>query len=56
LGSLPETLPQHEAGSLPDYVGYLDYCRTIARRLGVGLRDLDRALWQWSKDGMPDWA
>ena len=53
LGALPETLPQHEAGSLPDYVAYLECCRRIARRLNVGLRDLDRALWQWSKEGMP---
>jgi hypothetical protein len=50
---LSETLPEHEPDSLPDYVDYLECCRRIAGRLGVGLRDLDRALWQWSKEGMP---
>jgi hypothetical protein len=45
--------PQHGPGHLPDYPAYLECCRAIARRLGVGLRDLDRALWQWSKERMP---
>jgi hypothetical protein len=53
LGAVSETLPKHEVGSLPDYVAYLECCRAIARRLGVDLRDLDRALWQWSKEDMP---
>jgi hypothetical protein len=53
LGALSEALPQHKAGALPDYVAYLECCRTLARRLGVGPRDLDRALWQWSKEEMP---
>jgi hypothetical protein len=54
LGAIPETLPKREVDSLPDYVDYLACCRAIARRLGVDLRDLDRALWQWSKQGMPE--
>ncbi len=37
----------------PKYVDYLTVCRSIAERLGVGLRDLDRALWRWDKDGQP---
>jgi hypothetical protein len=53
LEALSETLPKHDADSLPDYVAYLECCRGIAGRLAVGLRDLDRALWQWSKEGMP---
>lgn len=35
------------------YLTYLDVCRGIATRLEVNLRALDRALWQWSKDGYP---
>lgn len=35
------------------YVEYLGACRSLARRLKVDLRTLDRALWQWSKDGLP---
>jgi hypothetical protein len=35
------------------YLRYLDACRGIATRLEVDLRTLDRALWQWSKDGYP---
>jgi len=26
---------------------------TIASRIGVSMRDLDRALWQWNKEGVP---
>jgi thermostable 8-oxoguanine DNA glycosylase len=36
------------------YLSYLDYCKEIAERNGVSLRDLDRAMWQWSKEqGIP---
>src|SRR5262249_34146890 len=31
------------------YLAYLNTCRSIARSWKVRLRDLDRALWQWSK-------
>jgi hypothetical protein len=54
LGSLEERPPSHVAGYLPEYLDYLQCCRTIADRLRVGLRELDRALWQWSKEGMPE--
>lgn len=54
LGQLVETLPPRQGGSLPDYLAYLECCRALARRLGVSLRDLDRALWMWSRVGMPD--
>jgi hypothetical protein len=33
------------------YLAYLEVCRGMAARLEVDLRTLDRALWQWSKDG-----
>jgi hypothetical protein len=32
------------------YLVYLDYCRGTAAQYGLTLRDLDRALWQTSKD------
>jgi hypothetical protein len=32
------------------YLEYLHYCRRLGSEHGVSLRDLDRALWQWSKD------
>jgi hypothetical protein len=38
---------------MPGYWTYLKAYRKIAARVGVGLRDLDRALWKWSKAGMP---
>ncbi len=31
------------------YLEYLTRCRMLAREHNVGLRELDRALWQWSK-------
>jgi hypothetical protein len=31
------------------YLEYVAYCRSLAMEHGVSLRDLDRALWQWSK-------
>lgn len=32
------------------WLEYLDACRTLARRAGVTLRTLDKALWQYSKE------
>ena len=32
------------------YLRYLDACRRIAKENRVKLRDLDRALWQWSNE------
>ena len=32
------------------YLTYLDFCRQLAKRHKVRLRDLDRALWQWSEE------
>ena len=29
---------------------YTQYCRELAREIGVSMRDLDRALWQYSKE------
>jgi hypothetical protein len=36
--------------SIEFYLLYLLFCRQLARRLGIDLRRLDRALWQWSKE------
>jgi hypothetical protein len=30
--------------------GYTDYCRKLARRYRLSMRDLDRALWQYAKE------
>ena len=54
IGALGQEVPPHSAGELPDYTRYLECCRSVARHCGVGLRDLDRALWKWSKEGMPE--
>jgi hypothetical protein len=35
--------------SLRFYLSYLRYCIELARKWGMPLRDLDHALWDWSK-------
>jgi hypothetical protein len=35
------------------YWAHVQTCREIANALGVGLRNLDRALWKWRSAGMP---
>ena len=35
--------------SINFYLNYLNACRRLAKKHEVTLRDLDRALWQWSK-------
>ena len=32
------------------WLAYLETCRTLARRSGISLRTLDKALWQYSKE------
>jgi hypothetical protein len=32
------------------FIDYLRFCRGLASQHRVGLRTLDRALWQWSKE------
>lgn len=32
---------------------YVEVCRSLAHELGVGMRNLDRALWQYSADNQP---
>jgi len=54
-GQLPDELlwrqrPPSDNSWLPPYPPYLDACRRLAADLGVSLRDLDRALWQWHKE------
>ena len=36
--------------SIGFYLKYLNFCRSLAAERGVSLRELDRALWQWSKN------
>jgi hypothetical protein len=36
--------------SVTFYLGYLDCCRRLAAQHYVTLRDLDRAMWQWSSE------
>jgi hypothetical protein len=51
-GLLKEEVPERN-GLYPPYPAYLQCCRAIALRLGVSLRDLDRALWKWNEMKMP---
>ena len=37
-------------GSVNDYLSYLWACCELASKRNVGLRTLDRPLWQWSKE------
>lgn len=30
--------------------GYVEFCRTVSDECGLSMRDLDRALWQYSKE------
>ena len=36
--------------SYPFWLDYVQFCRDIANRNGVSMRDLDRALWKYSSD------
>jgi hypothetical protein len=45
LEALGETRTWH---TIDGYLAYLACCRKLARENGVTLRELDRALWQWS--------
>jgi hypothetical protein len=45
LEALGEKRTWHTVDS---YLAYLEYCRKLARENGLSLRELDRALWQWS--------
>ncbi len=40
---------QKKAASLPYYVAYLQFCSGLAEKWEMSLRELDRALWMWSK-------
>ncbi|HET7465865.1 MAG TPA: hypothetical protein VFL29_04310 [Candidatus Dormibacteraeota bacterium] len=42
--------PPSNGSWLPPYPAYLDACRRLAARHQIGLRDLDRALWQWHRE------
>lgn len=43
-------LTRQAAYTMPFWLEYLDFTRGLAQDLGVSMRTLDRALWQWSKD------
>jgi thermostable 8-oxoguanine DNA glycosylase len=47
LEALGENRTWHTVDS---YLAYLVCCRRLARENGVSLRELDRALWQWSAE------
>ena len=50
-----EALGQQGSPSIPVYVCYLRYCRQLAKERGVSLRELDQALWAFSKyRGIPE--
>jgi hypothetical protein len=54
LGALDLEPPPGQRGALPGYWTYLQAYRPIARNVGICFRDLDRALWKWHKEKMPD--
>jgi hypothetical protein len=43
-------VPEGTPLSVPLYERYLTFCWQHANRLGISLRDMDRALWQWGSD------
>jgi hypothetical protein len=53
-GALDSELPPGQRRAYPGYWTYLQAYRSIARSVGVSFRDLDRALWKWSKGKMPE--
>jgi hypothetical protein len=48
LESLGQEAPRYY--SLNFWTEYLDACRAIAKDVGVPIRTLDKALWQFSKE------
>ena len=44
--------PPRSGYTVEYWLGYLDACRELARRHGVSLRTLDKALWQYSKESV----
>jgi hypothetical protein len=43
-------VPEKTQLNVPLYLRYLSFCGQQAQRLGVSLRDMDRALWQWGHE------
>ena len=43
-------LPWRRRSSYPFWLEYIQFCRDIADRNGVSMRELDRALWKYSSD------
>lgn len=52
-GALHSEPPKRQPCALRDYWTYLQAYRPIAERLGVSYGELDQALWNWNKAGMP---
>lgn len=51
-----KSLKQQRSDLTPSfYVAYLKFCRATAQEQGLSLRDLDRALWQYSNRREPGW-
>jgi hypothetical protein len=42
--------PRRSAYTIGYWLAYLDACRDLAARAGVGMRVLDKALWQFSRE------
>ena len=53
-GALDLEVSPGKRGALPGYWTYLQAYRPIAKSVGVGFRDLDRALWKWHQENMPE--
>lgn len=43
-------LPWKQRNSYPFWLEYIEFCRNIANRNNVSMRELDRALWKYSAD------
>ena len=43
-------LPWKRRRSYPIWLEYIEFCRNIANRNGVSMRELDQALWKYSSD------
>jgi hypothetical protein len=53
-GAVDVEPPQGRRGAIPGYWTYLQVYRVIASSVDVSFRDLDRALWKWHKEQMPE--
>jgi len=47
------SLPEPKQYTFDFWWTYVEFCRTLANRLGLDMRTLDKALWQYSKEHQP---